>query len=144
MTEKNEQSHASFPTSTDAYAVQPHKRREIVKSQNGLTLGKLRELLSKNESLADDTPIFYQRIEDLYFHRPDMTPWHVNLFPWESRKWTEKTEDEYIAYGIPYRIASDVNGAKYIVELNQYIGAHDAVVLTDENAQSAICLNAHY
>jgi hypothetical protein len=77
-----------------------------------LTVKRLREQI---KDLPDDTPVMYQRIEDVYFQEHN---WKTVALPWEP--WQE--------------------GA----ETSDFIGAFSAYVTEGADGKPVLCIHAHY
>ena len=98
-------------------------------------------LKARLESIPDNTPIAYQRIEDVYFTQHN----------WEEKQLVgdrKKASSELIQWArdnpsTEYRLTEE-NNQVYLEFLNGYIPAFDAYVHADDEGKKIFVINAHY
>ena len=103
-----------------------------------LSVGQLRKNL---EGLPDNAPVYYQRIEDMYFEK---NHWTTEKFVWENR--FAKAKDIKFVKDNPsehYDI-KEKDGKKYLRTFSNYIHAHSAYKVENDDGKMAFVLNAHY
>lgn len=108
------------------------------KNHHGLTVGKLKKSL---EGMPDNTPVYYQRIEDSYFEKNN---WTTTKFVWETANANKETikfveENPSEDYDI-----KTINGKQYQRSFSKYIYAHSAYKTTNDEGKIAFVINAHY
>lgn len=107
-----------------------------------LTVVRLRQLIA---ALPENMPVFYQRIEDAYFSRPQ-SGWKTHPFKWDSPH--ELSEAEKKFYAVPDKADSaliyEENGKDMVQYLTGGIAAFGAYVGVDPDGKKALFIHAHY
>lgn len=105
---------------------------------SGLTVGQLRKNL---ESLPDNAPVFYQRIEDSYFENNN---WKTQKFVWES-SFAKASDIKYVNENpSEHYDIKEINDKTYLRHFSKYIHAHSAYKVVNDDGKMAFVLNAHY
>lgn len=104
-----------------------------------LTAQVLRELLA---GLPENTPVLYQRLEDVLFEK---NGWTAVPLPWGGLHEASAEDIEAIRRDKPrYCDLVERDGKTYVRELSDYVPAFGAYLVTDDAGRRAVCIHAHY
>lgn len=112
------------------------EERLIAQQDPDLTAGTLRKLLQQAD-LPDDTPVYYQRIGDVYFKKHG---WSVVRMPWDFE---QLHGDDEVAASRDVRVV-ERNGKRYLGILDDFIPGWSAHIAEDQAGSKALVICAHY
>lgn len=114
-----------------------HPQESLIADQDpNMTVGTLKKLLQQ-AGLPDDTPVYYQRIGDVFFKKHG---WSVVRMPWDFER---LQEGQQVEASRDLRVV-ERNGVKCLGILDDFIPAWSAHVAEDPAGSRALVICAHY
>lgn len=115
-------------------AASPHRIYAVdTASGIGMTVGELRKRI---EGLPDDTPVLYQRVQDVCFLDYN---WKSVRLKWEVYPYHaghEPLADDMRVF--------EKDGQKFIREYDDFVHAFSAYTTQDDAGRTVLCIHAHY